>query len=105
MGEMFDISGQVCVLLSRHSSSFSISIVSVFPDIAAALVQSVIRRLTNSLYLLGPWHSWGRRKVLRLTPKPDTLIYDCLPNSPACFLACFLLVFLVQNFRNFQLLN
>jgi hypothetical protein len=34
--------------------------------------------------MLGPWHSWGG-KVLRLAPKPDPLIYDCLPNSAACF--------------------
>jgi hypothetical protein len=37
--------------------------------------------------LLGPWHSWGRQKVLKLALKPDRLIYDCLPNSPVCFSA------------------
>jgi hypothetical protein len=39
--------------------------------------------------LLGPWHSWGGQKFPRLAPKPDPLIYDCLPNSPNCFPACF----------------
>jgi hypothetical protein len=39
--------------------------------------------------VLGPWHSWGGWKVLRLALKPDPLIYDCLPNSPACFSDCF----------------
>jgi hypothetical protein len=37
----------------------------------------------------GPWHSWGRQNVPRLALKPDPLIYDCLPNSPACFSDCF----------------
>jgi hypothetical protein len=38
--------------------------------------------------LLGPWHSWGRQKFLRLTPKPDPLTYDCLFLLPDCFSAC-----------------
>jgi hypothetical protein len=37
--------------------------------------------------MLGPWHSWGGWKIPRLAPKPDPLIYDCLPNSPVCFSA------------------
>jgi hypothetical protein len=33
--------------------------------------------------MLSSWHSWGRWRVLRLALKPDPLIYDCLPGSPA----------------------
>jgi hypothetical protein len=36
-------------------------------------------------YLSGPWHFWGRQKLPKLATKPAPLIYDCLPNSPACF--------------------
>jgi hypothetical protein len=39
--------------------------------------------------MLGPWHSWGGQKFQKLAPKPDLLIYDCLPNSPAYFSDCF----------------
>jgi hypothetical protein len=34
---------------------------------------------------VSPWHPWGGRKIPRLAPKLDPLIYDHSPNSPACF--------------------
>jgi hypothetical protein len=47
------------------------------------------------VFVLGPWHSWGRQKVLRLAPKQDPLIYDCLPTP----LLVSLLVSLLAKFQ------
>jgi hypothetical protein len=36
----------------------------------------MVKTVLKIYKVLGPWHSWGRQKVPRLTPKPDPLIYD-----------------------------